>query len=104
MDARVYHQTATALDDNEYPSPPRFEHPSRVIRYRELQADIVQEESSHTINFIKIDCSQLKAALVGHCSQWQAKLTGLLNQVRRSRQHLSQPSVKLYCFAQRTDK
>ncbi|CAB1114177.1 unnamed protein product [Ectocarpus sp. CCAP 1310/34] len=49
-------------------------------RYRELQADIVQEESSHTINFIKIDCTQLKTALVGHCSQWQGKLTGLLNQ------------------------
>eukprot|EP00752_Nemacystus_decipiens_P009956 g8879.t1 len=49
-------------------------------KYRELQADIVQEESSHTINFIKIDCTQLKTALVGHCSQWQAKLTGLLNQ------------------------
>lgn len=41
----------------------------------------MQEESSHTINFIKIDCTQLKTALVGHCSQWQAKLTGLLNQV-----------------------
>lgn len=54
-------------------------------RYRELQADIVQEESSHTINFINIDCSQLKAALVGHCSQWQAKLTGLLNQVKVTR-------------------
>ncbi|CAN0325424.1 unnamed protein product, partial [Scytosiphon promiscuus] len=51
-----------------------------IGRYRELQADIVQEESSHTINFIKIDCTQLKTALVGHCSQWQAKLTGLLNQ------------------------
>jgi len=54
-------------------------------RYRELQADIVQEESSHTINFIKIDCTQLKTALVGHCSQWQAKLTGLLNQVQHAR-------------------
>lgn len=60
-------------------------------RYRELQADIVQEESSHTINFIKIDCTQLKTALIGHCSQWQAKLTGLLNQVhfraQRCRRH-----------------
>lgn len=54
---------------------------TQFYRYRELQADIVQEESSHTINFIKIDCTQLKTALVGHCSQWQAKLTGLLNQV-----------------------
>lgn len=43
----------------------------------------MQEESSHTINFIKIDCTQLKTALVGHCSQWQAKLTGLLNQVQQ---------------------
>lgn len=60
--------------------------PVRRGRYRELQADIVQEEASHTINFITIDCTQLKSALVGHCTQWQAKLTGLLNQVHgRSR-------------------
>lgn len=52
------------------------------IRYRELQADIAQEDSSHTINFINIDCTQLKTALVAHCFQWQAKLTGLLNQAR----------------------
>ncbi|CAM9228493.1 unnamed protein product, partial [Choristocarpus tenellus] len=51
-----------------------------IDRYRELQADITQEEATHTINFIKIDCTQLKAALVGHCMQWQGKLTGLLNQ------------------------
>jgi dynein heavy chain, axonemal len=34
---------------------------------------------AHTINFIKIDCSSLKLALVGHCVQWQGKLTSLLN-------------------------
>ncbi|CAM9866721.1 unnamed protein product, partial [Discosporangium mesarthrocarpum] len=51
-----------------------------TARYRELQADITQEESAHTINFIKIDCTLLKAALIGHCVQWQGKLTGLLNQ------------------------
>jgi dynein heavy chain, axonemal len=37
------------------------------------------EEVAHTINFIKIDCSSLKSALVGHCVQWQGKLTSLLN-------------------------
>jgi dynein heavy chain, axonemal len=37
------------------------------------------EEVAHTINFIKIDCSSLKLALVGHCVQWQGKLTSLLN-------------------------
>lgn len=66
-------------------------------RYRELQADIVQEESSHTINFIKIDCTQLKTSLVGHCLQWQAKLTGLLNQARRagSEQHRQNDSTRI---------
>jgi hypothetical protein len=37
------------------------------------------EEVAHNINFIKIDCTQLKASLAAHCVQWQGKLTSLLN-------------------------
>lgn len=51
-----------------------------TMRYKELQTDIQNEEGAHTINFIKIDCTSLKTALIGHCVQWQGKLTGLLNQ------------------------
>ncbi|GMI05338.1 hypothetical protein TrVE_jg1168 [Triparma verrucosa] len=51
-----------------------------VTRHKEQQADIQGEEISHTINFIKIDCTLLKTSLVNHCVVWQNKLTGLLNQ------------------------
>jgi dynein heavy chain len=47
---------------------------------KENQAEIQNAEMSHTINFIKIDCTLLKQSLVQHCQQWQGKLTGLLNQ------------------------
>jgi dynein heavy chain len=50
-----------------------------ITRYKEQQQDIQQEEANTTINFIKIDCSVLKTALVKHCVEWQNKLTRLLN-------------------------
>ncbi|CAM9639980.1 unnamed protein product, partial [Phaeothamnion confervicola] len=61
---------------------PQFD--ADISRYRELQTDIQNEEVTHTINFIKIDCTSLKTALAGHCMQWQGKLTGLLNQNARA--------------------
>ncbi|GMH50243.1 hypothetical protein TrRE_jg3287 [Triparma retinervis] len=51
-----------------------------VTRYKDQQTEITAEEISHTINFIKIDCTLLKTSLVNHCTVWQNKLTGLLNQ------------------------
>ena len=50
-----------------------------VTRYKDQQALIQAEDISHTINFIKIDCTHLKGSLVSHGVQWQNKLTGLLN-------------------------
>ena len=51
-----------------------------VTSYKDKQLLIQGEEISHTINFIKIDCTHLKTSLVNHCVLWQNKLTGLLNQ------------------------
>jgi len=51
-----------------------------ITRYRDAQVDIMKgEDVNQTVNFIKIDCSLLKAALIDHCQQWQRHLTGLLN-------------------------
>ena len=38
-----------------------------------------KEETLTNINFVRLDCSPLKHALVAHCNQWQNKLTTLLN-------------------------
>ena len=51
-----------------------------ITRYRDAQVDIMKgEDVNQTVNFIKIDCSLLKTALIDHCQQWQRHLTGLLN-------------------------
>jgi dynein heavy chain len=59
---------------------PLLQYDVDITRYREQQSDIQGEDLSNTINFIQIDCTMLKVSLVTHCVQWQAKLTGLLNQ------------------------
>lgn len=50
-----------------------------ISRYRLQQGEIQGETSNQTINFVRVDCSALKDALIGHCLQCQNKLTGLLN-------------------------
>jgi dynein heavy chain len=50
-----------------------------ITRYKNHQQDIHSEDPSHTVAFIRIDCNLLKQSLVGHCQQWQQKLTTLLH-------------------------
>eukprot|EP01042_Synura_sphagnicola_P000546 gene546-588_t len=53
---------------------------AEISKYRQTQTEIQAEELSHTINFVRVDCTSLKDSLIGHCLQYQNKLTGLLNQ------------------------
>ncbi|CBZ54592.1 GF18580, related [Neospora caninum Liverpool] len=62
----------------------RTERPLPVIctsiqRYKELQADIQQEEFKITICFLEADFTLLKQALMKHCHQWQAQLIAYLH-------------------------
>ena len=50
-----------------------------VTKYKDQQAEIQQENMTHMINFVQLDCGVLKARLVAHCQTWQQKLLGLLN-------------------------
>jgi len=52
---------------------------SDIVRYKEYQNEIQNEETIVTMNFISIDCSPLKQALVAHCVGWQNKFTTLLH-------------------------
>ncbi len=58
-------------------NPAQFD--TTITQYRSQQADIQGENSTHTINFVRVDCNNLKDGLIGHCLQYQNKLTGLLN-------------------------
>ncbi|KFH07428.1 putative dynein-1-alpha heavy chain, flagellar inner arm I1 complex [Toxoplasma gondii VAND] len=62
----------------------RTERPLPVIctniqRYKELQADIQQEEFKITLCFLEADFTLLKQALMKHCQQWQAQLVAYLH-------------------------
>ena len=50
-----------------------------INRYSEVANNTQKEETLTNINFVRLDCSPLKHALVAHCSAWQNKLTTLLN-------------------------
>ena len=50
-----------------------------IAEFKGQQSLIQVEGVIHTIDFIKIDCSLLRSALVHHCIQWQNKHTELLN-------------------------
>ncbi|KAJ3056563.1 Dynein heavy chain 2, axonemal [Rhizophlyctis rosea] len=52
---------------------------SDINRYNEVANNTQKEETLTNINFVRLDCSPLKHALVSHCNAWQNKLTGLLN-------------------------
>ena len=52
---------------------------SDIARYNELSNNTQKEETITNISFIRLDCSPLKATLLGHCNAWQAKLTEVLN-------------------------
>jgi dynein heavy chain len=52
-----------------------------ITRYKNLQQEIQSDAISHTVNFVRADCSSLKDSLVGHAVQCQIKLSGLLNQI-----------------------
>ncbi|KAH6590256.1 hypothetical protein BASA50_009516 [Batrachochytrium salamandrivorans] len=50
-----------------------------INRYNEVANNTQKEETLTNVNFIRLDCSPLKQALVSHCSLWQNTLTALLN-------------------------
>ncbi|KAJ7313214.1 hypothetical protein JRQ81_004493, partial [Phrynocephalus forsythii] len=56
-----------------------------TARYMEVANNVQKEETVLSIQFVLLDCSHLKAAVVQHCSEWQHKLTNLLNEMASSR-------------------
>ncbi|CAF1579491.1 unnamed protein product, partial [Adineta steineri] len=49
-----------------------------INRYTEVANNVQSRDTLTTVQFVLVDCSPLKNALVVHCLQWQAKLTALL--------------------------
>lgn len=71
-----------------------------IQRYKDLQNEIQAEETIVNMNFICIDCSPLKQAIVGHCVSWQSKYTSLLhgnalNELKELREIFSDNTTRL---------
>ncbi len=47
-----------------------------INRYTEVANNVQSRDTLTTVQFVLVDCSPLKNALVVHCLQWQTKLTG----------------------------
>ncbi|XP_039193883.1 dynein heavy chain 2, axonemal isoform X2 [Crotalus tigris] len=56
-----------------------------TARYMEVANNVQREETVLSIQFVLLDCSHLKAAVVQHCNEWQNKLTNLLKEMATSR-------------------
>ncbi|KAM4749227.1 dynein axonemal heavy chain 2 [Rhinophrynus dorsalis] len=50
-----------------------------IARYTEVANNVQKQETVQHIQFVLLDCSHLKFALVQHCNEWQNKFTGLLS-------------------------
>ena len=46
-----------------------------IARYSEVQNNIQKEETNITINFVLVDSTPIKTALIKLCQEWQEKFT-----------------------------
>jgi dynein heavy chain, axonemal len=57
------------------PDASRFD--ADINRYTEVANIVQSRDTLTTVQFVLVDCSPLKNALVVHCLQWQAKLISM---------------------------
>jgi dynein heavy chain len=56
-----------------------------IARYSEVANNVQSQETILNIQFVLLDCSPLKFAILGHCQEWQNKFTTLLREIATSR-------------------
>lgn len=54
-------------------------------RYTEVANNVSTQETVLSIQFVLLDCSPLKHAILGHCQEWQNKFTELLSEIATTR-------------------
>lgn len=50
-------------------------------RYTEVANNVQTQETILNIQFVLLDCSPLKMAILAHCQEWQNKFTTLLSEI-----------------------
>ncbi|XP_046574741.1 LOW QUALITY PROTEIN: dynein axonemal heavy chain 2-like [Haliotis rubra] len=56
-----------------------------IGRYDEVANNVQTQETILNIQFVLLDCSPLKQAILSHCKDWQSKFTTLLNEIASSK-------------------
>lgn len=56
-----------------------------LLRYTEVANNVQTQETILNIQFVLLDCSPLKFAILGHCQEWQNKFTSLLYEIATAR-------------------
>ncbi|XP_069857588.1 dynein axonemal heavy chain 2 isoform X5 [Dipodomys merriami] len=62
-------------------NPPVSSFDADIARYTEVANNVQKEETVLNIQFVLLDCSNLKFSLVQHCNEWQNKFTTLLKEM-----------------------
>ncbi|CAG5116907.1 unnamed protein product, partial [Candidula unifasciata] len=55
-----------------------------IARYNEVANNVQMQETILSVQFVLLDCSSLKAAILSHCQEWQNKFTTLLRNIATS--------------------
>ncbi|CAG9464381.1 unnamed protein product [Pedinophyceae sp. YPF-701] len=50
-------------------------------KYQDLGEEVMAEDTSTNMRFMRVDCSPLKQSIHGHCNAWVGKFTGLLHDI-----------------------
>ncbi|XP_076804743.1 dynein axonemal heavy chain 2-like [Clavelina lepadiformis] len=66
-------------------NPPVLSFDSDIGRYTEVSNNVQKEDTVLNIEFVLLDCSPLKFALLSHCNEWQNKFTTLLKNMASQR-------------------
>uniref|UniRef100_H2ZI86 Dynein axonemal heavy chain 2 n=1 Tax=Ciona savignyi TaxID=51511 RepID=H2ZI86_CIOSA len=66
-------------------NPPVMSFDADIGRYAEVSNNVQKEETVLNIEFVLLDCSPLKFALLSHCNEWQNKFTTLLKDMASQR-------------------
>lgn len=83
-------------------SPSNAECQFFLSRYTEIANNFQKEETVLNIDFVLLDNSPLKFALLSHCNEWQSKFTTLLREMGSQKllelTHFLKDNAKKYVF------
>ena len=70
-------------------NPPLSKFDADIARYAEVTNNVQREDTITSINFIMLDCSSLKFAIIEHCNEWQNRFTTLLLEMSSKKLNVS---------------